>query len=116
MERILSILKRHRLAAQTEEELQAAIAACFDAEGIEFRREHHLSPADRVDFLVGRTGVEVKVGGSQSALIRQVHRYAQSEELDAIIIVTTRAYHTIPADQISGCRVVVVNLVMENAF
>ena len=115
-EAIIKALKAYNLASGTEEELQAAIAVALTNECIPFRREHRLSDADRIDFIVERVGIEVKVGGSTSALIRQVHRYAQSEELDAIVVVTTRGHHQIPKDEINGRQVIVHSLAMEKAF
>jgi hypothetical protein len=116
LEGLIGLLERYRFAGQTENELQAAIARAFEEEAIAFEREYRLSPQDRIDFKVGRVGIEVKIGGSNAALIRQVHRYAQSDALDSIIIVTTRASHYIPADSVNGRTVVMVSLVMGNAF
>jgi hypothetical protein len=116
LEGIIGLLESRRFNAQTESELQTAIAQTFEGAAIAFVREYRLSPRDRIDFKIGRVGIEVKIGGSNAALIRQVHRYAQSDALDSIIIVTTRSQHWVPTESINGRNVVLVSLVMGNAF
>ena len=74
---------------QTEASLQFGIANRLVETGVEYSREVPLTPADRIDFMVGRIGVEVKIGGGKTALIRQLFRYAQSAEVDELVLVTT---------------------------
>lgn len=74
---------------QTEASLQFGITNQLIMVGIEHTREVRLSPTDRIDFMVGAIGVEVKTGGSRTALIRQLHRYAQSGRVDELLLVTT---------------------------
>lgn len=73
----------------SEAALQDGIARALEQAEIAFDRETVLSPRDRVDFLVGDTGVEVKIGGGQTALIRQLHRYAQSPQIGQLLVVST---------------------------
>jgi hypothetical protein len=40
--------------------------------------------------MVGRIGIEVKTQGGLSPLLHQLHRYAQHEEIDELILVTSR--------------------------
>lgn len=51
------------------------------------RREVALTATERPDFMVGRIAFEVKVAGSTSALIRQLHRYAELPEVDGLVVV-----------------------------
>lgn len=81
----------------SEVELQAWIARVLDAHGIAHVREAALGDAGRPDFLVGRVAVEVKVGGSRTALIRQVQRYAAHPDVSEVVVVTTRLAHRLPA-------------------
>ncbi|KKN87381.1 hypothetical protein LCGC14_0258360 [marine sediment metagenome] len=74
---------------QTEALLQRGISNQLIRVGIEHKREVRLSPTDRIDFMVGLIGVEVKTKGSRAALIRQLHRYAQSGLVDELLVVTT---------------------------
>jgi hypothetical protein len=76
-------------------------------------REVELSPEDRIDFLVGgtlRIGVEVKVDGATSALVRQLQRYAQHETIAGLLVVSTRAHHRAVPSTLSGKPVVVASL------
>lgn len=96
----------------SEEALQSAIAAALAARGVPFEREVSLSRADRIDFVVlGRVGLEVKVGGALAAVTRQLHRYAQSERLAALMLVTTRTRHLAVPSSLNGKHVWKVHLI-----
>ena len=75
-------------------------------------REVRLSASDRIDALVGPqgVGVEFKVDGARSAVIRQLGRYAKSERVAALLLVTTRTKHLIEAPDVLGKPLVVCNL------
>ena len=45
---------------------------------------------DRIDFLVDRIGIELKTKGSWAEVFRQLERYALSDKLDAVVLVTTK--------------------------
>lgn len=81
-------LRRRRFRYANEKELQEGLAQAFAEEGIDFRREHSLAPGDIVDFLIGPVAVEVKIGGSLAGVTRQLHRYAQHEPVEALVLVT----------------------------
>lgn len=57
-------------------------------------REQRISDRDRPDFLIptdaGNIAVEVKIQGSGSQILRQLGRYAQSEQVQALVFVSTR--------------------------
>jgi hypothetical protein len=76
--------------------LQAAVARALDDFGRIYNREWSLSPKDRIDFLVGDIGIEVKVGGSRTDLLRQVDRYLAFPAVNALLVVTTLRRHTLP--------------------
>lgn len=80
-----------------EVELQAWVGRILTAHGVAHQRERALPGVGRPDFLVGRVAVEVKVDGSRMALLRQVLRYATCPEVGAILVVTTRLAHRLPA-------------------
>lgn len=77
----------------TEVELQEAIwdvlPAKFPAD-----RERALSRRDRPDFIVDVDGlsvaIEVKVAGARSAVLRQLGRYAEHDQVDAIVLASGR--------------------------
>lgn len=97
-------LAGYRLPVSPESAMQEAIGLAFTAEGIPHRREVTRG-ADRIDFVVGRVGVECKVAGSVADVIRQLHRYGQWEELDEIVLVTTLARHLSVARELNGKKV-----------
>jgi hypothetical protein len=76
-----------------EAQLQTAIAEALDADGIAFEREARLDGKNRIDFLIGRVGLEVKVAGSLSNITEQLMRYAARDEIDALVLVTSRLQH-----------------------
>lgn len=58
-------------------------------------REAVVGPRERIDFLVGKMGIEVKVKGSRSEVTRQLFRYAECEGIDEILLVTTKMQHSL---------------------
>ncbi len=90
-ERVAETLASYRFNFQCEDDLQQEIASALESSGITFQREVLLSENDRVDFLVGKLGIEVKIKGSSTALARQINRYVQSELVDSILVVTAKA-------------------------
>ena len=92
----------------SELELQDGIGDVLRNNRVKHEREAQLGPRDRIDFLVGSIGVEVKVGGGTAALIRQLHRYAQHETISELLVVTSRLrLRNIPA-WLNGKRVEVL--------
>lgn len=78
----------------TEDHLQAGISTVLTRLGVRHRREACLGPAGRVDFLTDLgLAIEVKIEGSQMAVARQIMRYAERDEVRALLLVTTRATH-----------------------
>ena len=92
MDRIASALSTVRMPAQPEEyDIHAAVADALADAGLEYTHEYKLGPRCRIDFLVGRVGIEVKKGRPATAdLTRQLRRYLESDALDGVIVVTQR--------------------------
>lgn len=99
-----------RVPAQPEEyDIHRAIAEALAAAGLEYEHEFRLGPRRRIDFRVGRIGIEVKKGRpAASELTRQLRRYMESDALDAIVVVTQRA--TALPEAIGGKPVALVSL------
>lgn len=96
-----------------EADLQAGLLPVlrgFVTDEAELTREARLSARDRIDFVIGDLGVEVKVDGSLAAVTRQLHRYAQVEELAGVLLVTTRAAHLAVPRELNGKPIVVARL------
>lgn len=91
--RVISALAAVRVPAQPEEyDIHAAVAEALAGAGLEYAHEYKLGPRRRIDFRVGRVGIEVKKGRpATSALTEQLRRYLESDDLDAVIVVTQRA-------------------------
>lgn len=85
-------LAGYRLPVSNEADMQRAIDRAFSNDGMPHRREV-AKGADRIDFVVGRVGVECKVDGSVAEVTRQLERYALWGELDELLLVTTRGQH-----------------------
>lgn len=104
-------LRRFRFRFNSERELHKGIAQCLDSLGISYSYEHSISSTDRLDFLVGTIAIEAKVDGSLADLTRQVHRYAKSDRVQAIVVVSSKARHRQLPREIQGKPVRVVPLV-----
>lgn len=92
-EGLTAALQRHPPRAANEAELQAILWDHLQAIDRRTVREHVLTRADRIDFLLGRVGIEVKVKGSSADVTRQLWRYADSPQIDGLLLVTTRREH-----------------------
>jgi hypothetical protein len=94
-----------------EAELQEGLAEVLTRAGYRVEREARLSARDRIDLLVDRVGIEVKVGGPAGSVVRQLERYADSEDLDALVLASSRRHHLAMPGVLNGKPVVVVSLV-----
>ena len=95
LDRVLSVLNRLRVSMVDDEYgLQRAIRDLLQTHAVPHRREYRLGPRNRVDFLVdGGIAIEVKRGRmkpNRTSVIAQLERYAQSEEVSAVILVVDR--------------------------
>lgn len=83
-------------AFDREEILHASVATALAGAGIPFRAEERLSDQDRVDFLIGDIALELKVDGANQAILRQMLRYAESDRVGSLMLLTTRQRHRLP--------------------
>lgn len=81
-----------RIPATPEEyDLHHMIKEALGAAGIEYEHEAPIGARARIDFLVGDVGIEIKRGKQNTTRLRaQLTRYAASERIAALIVVTTR--------------------------
>ena len=100
--RIAKLLAEYRFDTTTEDDLQCGIAAVLQQAKINYSCEVALTKADRIDFLVDGCGVEVKTAGTPNAVLRQLYRYAASEQVKSLLLVTTRPQHNSLPDMIDG--------------
>ena len=108
--RIVSAIDAVRTPARPEEyDIHAAVARALTEAKLEYEHEYRLGPRRRVDFCVGRVGIEVKKGRpASSALAAQLRRYLESDALDAMIVVAQRT--TALPDAICGKPVRLISL------
>jgi hypothetical protein len=80
-----------------EHELQNGISIALAEARINAQREALIGKGSesRVDFLIGRIALEVKVGGSLAEVMRQLDRYAHCDGIDAVMLVTSRLRHKV---------------------
>ena len=90
---VADLIARTRFHAADEASLQAGVAEMLYQAGVPARREVRLTRRERIDFLIGRLGVEVKVKGGVSDVRRQLVRYAATGLLDEILLISTHVTH-----------------------
>jgi hypothetical protein len=94
---LADLLARYRYTYQSEIDLQRLLAGTLTDAGFAAEREVRVAPRCRIDILVGRVGIEVKIDGSAEDAAWQLLRYAHSPLLDALVLATTCARHrTLP--------------------
>lgn len=101
---------RPLLVTALEVDLQDGVALALGGLALPFTREATLDGRSRIDFLVGRTGIEVKTGGSLSDLTRQLHRYAASTLLDGLVVVSPLHRHRALPAELRGKPIAVCDL------
>ncbi len=105
-------LGRKRFAHANEVELQDGIAQVLSGDlGLDVEREVRLNPRDRIDLRTLlpqgddraplRLGIEVKIKGDPGGVRRQLWRYTERDQLDALLLVTTLHKHTTEIFQVA---------------
>lgn len=89
IETIIEAVQSKRYSFNNEKELQDGIELALQNRNVQYIREAIVPPKDRVDFLVGSIGVEVKIKSSLANLTRQIHRYAQWEGISSVLVITS---------------------------
>ena len=90
---LAELLARTKFRFSDEYGLQDGIEALLKREGVSYQREVRLSPRDRIDFLLGDIGIEVKVDSSEIVVERQLMRYATDPRIGSLILVSSRFRH-----------------------
>jgi len=91
-ERLIALISSARLDLSTEGAVQRGLARLLREERVPYEAEVVLAPSDRIDFVIGRVGIEVKIGQSRRAILRQLERYAASDRVDAILLVSSAPF------------------------
>lgn len=109
---IASVIAGNHLTYANEDDLQAGIDSLLALAGFNATREVRLSDRlSRIDLMSGTVGIEVKIKGSAASVTRQLKRYAECPEIDALILVTTKASHHQTPGLMNGKPVFLVSLI-----
>lgn len=106
---LAATLGGRRYRYKDEATLHEALSAVLDDALIEHEHEVRIE-GGRIDFVVGKVGIEVKVKGSVEVLRRQLEGYSAERKLNELLVVTTRPAHRAVPDRIGDMRVRVVSI------
>jgi hypothetical protein len=112
LDQVDQLIRSHRFRYTEEDQLQEGIAAVLGRAGLDPRREVRLGARDRIDIMVGGIGIEVKIAGSAHGAFEQLQRYAEHDEVEALILVTSR-YQRLP-DKAGGKPLSTISLALSN--
>lgn len=94
---VAGVLREIAFRYQDEDALQASISLVLGELGFEYVREHRIDQYSRIDFIVDlagvKVGIEVKIGQAAPEVARQIKRYMASDDIDAVVLFTTRRRH-----------------------
>jgi len=96
-----------RYRYRDEATLHEALSAVLDEAKVTHEHEVRIT-GGRIDFVVGRVGIEVKVKGSVEVLRRQLEGYSADRDINELLVVTTRPAHRAVPDRVGDKRVRVV--------
>jgi hypothetical protein len=109
--RIAALIHGTRINVTNEALAQDGIHLALRNALPDIRREVRLSSRDRVDLMAGAVAVEVKVKSRQNRreILKQLERYAEHDEVKAIVLATAAAW---PGDisELNGKPLVVASL------
>lgn len=92
--KIARIIESNRISVNSEAVAQDSIHVALRDTIADVKREVRLSARDRVDLMAGSVAIEVKVKKSQSRvqILKQLERYAEHEEVEAVVLATADAW------------------------
>jgi hypothetical protein len=91
---LCALLSAYRFTVASEADLQAAVEQALVLEGVSYVREAALARGERIDFLcAGGIGLELKIKGAPSEVLRQLQRYAASDAIRELVLATSRVQH-----------------------
>lgn len=97
MIRNLRNLLSKKLDISNEKNLQDEIEEIFIDNNINYLREYSLDSKNRIDFYLPdeKIGIEIKIKGSIFKIYEQIERYAKFEEVNKIVLVSSK-YVNVP--------------------
>lgn len=91
LKRVTEALAAHHYRYASEAQLHKAISQVLAQLAIPFEHEK-IAGEDRFDFYADGLVLEVKINGSYSEALRQVDRYCQRPDVQAVAVVTSKAW------------------------
>ena len=93
MDEVLKALKAMRPPfAIYEFDIHQMVEKQLAEAGFDYKHEAMIGKGCRIDYLVGRVGIEIKKGKPIPAvLLKQLTRYAACETVDSLIVLTQRS-------------------------
>ena len=108
---LIDALRSYSYSFGSEAVLQACVATVLAKACLPHAAEVKLGAGDRVDFLVdGRIAVELKVDGSVNEVARQLARYCRHDQVEAVVLVTSRRKHFGVPPMLAGKPIEVVHV------
>lgn len=98
LDAVAAVVRGYRFTYATEAQLHDGIEAALRGAGWDPAREVRIAgavkaSAGRIDLVVGRIGVEVKIQGGVNDVAHQLQRYLESPDLDGVVLVTGKVGH-----------------------
>lgn len=84
---VAGAIRGNRYGFADEYDLQDGIAQALEAAEMPFEREVRVA-GGRLDFLVGRIAVEVKITAPAGKVQRQIERYLEGGDVDGVVVVS----------------------------
>jgi hypothetical protein len=105
-EELVAQIERHRFDIVSEARLQFGLDVLLTNLAVGYEREVRLSPKDRIDFLTrAGIGIECKIQGGVTPLLRQLMRYAEHERVRELVLVTSRLRLAAVPETMNGKRI-----------
>lgn len=90
---IAELIHHAKFTYRNEVDLHRGLNALFVMAGLRVTPEAVLAAGERIDFIIGPIGIEVKIKGSTPQVLAQLQRYADTGKVRKLILVTSRAKH-----------------------
>lgn len=105
---LVDAIEDYRYNIQNEMDFHKGLEQAFAEAHLEVVHEYNLGKSGNIDFFLDGIGIEVKVKGSSSAVLRQIYKYLECDEVKEIILVTTKNTHRGMPNELLGKSVHVV--------